>query len=75
MKFLQKRAVAIVVMVLAILGAVVIGQAKKPDDSLPPPSTSIVGSYTYVYDYSGVMSEKTMAYIDAMNASLFAQTG
>lgn len=74
MKFLQKRTVAIVVMVLAILCAVVIGQVKRPDDSQPP-STSIVGSYTYVYDYSGVMSDKTMEYIDAMNASLFAQTG
>lgn len=75
MKFLQKRAVAVAVMVLAILCAVVIGQIKKPDEDLPPPSTSIVGSYTYVYDYSGVMSDKTMEYIDAMNASLFAQTG
>lgn len=74
MKFLQKRAVAVVVMVLAILCAVVIGQVKRPDESQTP-STSIVGSYTYVYDYSGVMSDKTMAYIDAMNASLFAQTG
>ena len=75
MKFLQKRTVAIAVMVLAILCAVVIGQMKKPDDNLPPPSTSIVGSYTYVYDYSGVMTDKTMKYIGAMNASLFAQTG
>ena len=74
MKFLQKRAVAIAVMVLAILCAVAIGQVKRPDES-ETPSTSIVGSYTYVYDYSGVMSDKTMAYIDAMNASLFAQTG
>ena len=36
MKFLQKRTVAIAVMVLAILCAVVIGQMKKPDDNLPP---------------------------------------
>ena len=74
MKFLQKRTVAVAAMVLAILCAVVIGQVKKPDDSQQP-STSIVGSYTYVYDYSGVLSDQTMKYVDAMNASLFAQTG
>ena len=74
MKFLQKRTVAVAVMVLAILCAVVIGQVKKPDDTQKP-STSIVGSYTYVYDYSDVLTEKTMKHIDAMNASLFAQTG
>ena len=36
-------------MVLAIIGAVIIGQARKPDTSVEP-STTIVGSYTYVYD-------------------------
>lgn len=35
----------------------------------------MVGTYTYVYDYAGVLSDETMAHIDAMNASLFAQTG
>ena len=74
MKFLQKRSVAIAAMVLAILLAIGIGQVKKPDDSQQP-STSVVGSYTYVYDYSGVMTDATMDYIDAMNTSLFAQTG
>ena len=38
-------------------------------------STAIVGSYTYVYDYAGVLTDETMEHIDAMNASLFAQTG
>ena len=74
MKLLQKRPVAAVIMVLAILAGIVLGQARKPD-STNAPSTAIVGSYTYVYDYSGVMTDKTMKYIDAMNASLFAQTG
>ena len=34
-----------------------------------------MGSYTYVYDYAGVLTDETMEHIDAMNASLFAQTG
>lgn len=75
MKFFQKRSVAAIVMVLAIAGGIFIGQARKPGDLGVEPSTKVVGSYTYVYDHAGVMSDKTMEYIDAMNASLFAQTG
>ena len=39
MKFFQKRAVAAVVLILAIVAGVVIGQAKKPDTGArrPPP--------------------------------------
>nr|WP_326214864.1 TPM domain-containing protein [uncultured Oscillibacter sp.] len=74
MKFLQKRPVAAVVMVLAIAAGVLIGQAKRPDETAQA-STSVTGSYQYVMDSQGVISQDTMAYIDAMNASLFAQTG
>ncbi len=74
MKFFQKRAVAVVVLILAIVAGVAIGQAKKPDAS-GQASAAIVGSYTYVYDYAGVLTDDTMEHIDAMNASLFAQTG
>ncbi len=34
-----------------------------------------MGTYTYVYDHAGVLTAKTMEHVDAMNASLFAQTG
>ena len=61
-------------MVLAIAAGILLGQVRKPDESQAP-STAIVGTYTYVYDYAGVLSDETMAHIDAMNASLFAQTG
>ena len=37
MKFFQKRAVAAVVLILAIVAGVVIGQAKKPDTGGPQP--------------------------------------
>lgn len=74
MKIFQKRPVAAVVMVLAIVAGVMIGQARKPADT-GEPSTAIVGSYTYVYDNAHVLTDRTMAHIDAMNASLFAQTG
>lgn len=43
MKFFQKRAVAAVVLILAIVAGVVIGQAKKPDTG-GQASTAIVGS-------------------------------
>ncbi|EJW96386.1 secreted protein containing DUF477, partial [gut metagenome] len=74
MKALNKRPVAVVIMVLSVAAGILIGQAKKPDDTLKP-STSVVGTYTYVYDEAGVLTNKTMEHIDGMNASLFAQTG
>lgn len=74
MKLFQKRPVAAIVMVLAIAGALFLGQVRKPGDTSEP-STAIVGSYTYVYDNAHVLTDKTMEHIDAMNASLFAQTG
>ena len=76
MKFFQKRGVAAAVMVLALMLAVAIGQVKKPVGNTPEPSTSVVGSYTYVLgDRQDVLSDATRAHIDAINASLFAQTG
>lgn len=75
MKFLQKRTVAIAVMALAMIGAVVIGQARKPIDDGVEPHTAVLGSYTYVHDDAGVLTEQTMDYIVGMNESLFAQTG
>lgn len=74
MKIFQKRSVAALVMVLAIAAGVFLGQARKPDDTSAP-STAIVGSYTYVYDNAHVLTDRTMEHIDAVNASLFAQTG
>lgn len=74
MKFYQKRGFAALVLAVAVVGGILIGQAKKPDTSAAP-STSIVGSYTYVYDDAHLLSDGTMKHIDAMNASLFAQTG
>ena len=55
-----------VVLILAIVAGVVIGQAKKPDTG-GQASTAIVGSYTYVYDYAGVLTDETMEHIDAMS--------
>lgn len=74
MKLFQKRGVAVLVMLLAIAGAVAIGQAKRPTDT-GAASTAVVGSYQYVLDDQNVIADDTKAYIDAINASLFAQTG
>ena len=72
MKLFQKRPVAVAVMVLAMMAGVLLGNARRPDGEA---STSVMGSYRYVMDSESVISEKTMAYIDNMNMSLFAQTG
>ena len=74
MKLFQKRPIAVAVMVLAIIVGVLLGNARRPDGA-GEASTSVVGSYRYVMDSEGVISEKTMAYIESMNISLFAQTG
>ena len=74
MRFFQRRAVAAVVLILAIAAGIAIGQLKKPDIG-EEASTAVVGSYTYVYDHAGVLTDSTMEHIDGMNTSLFAQTG
>lgn len=71
MKLLQKRPVAAVIMVLAILAGVALGQAKKPDVE-----AALTGDFLYlIHNEGGVISQDTAEYIEAMNASLFAQTG
>ena len=75
MKIFQKRSVAAIVMVACIVLGVVLGQARKPAGVGEPAATTLSGTYHYVLDSQGVISDKTAAYIDAMNDSLFAQTG
>ena len=74
-KTFQKRSVAAVVMVLCILLGIGLGQLNKPDGVGETPSTTLSGTYHYVLDSQGVISDDTAEYIDAMNDSLFAQTG
>ena len=74
MKLLQKPSVAVMVMIAAIVAGAVLGQLRKPDTA-DQASTSVVGTYTYVYDHAHVLTDETMSYLDAMNTSLFAQTG
>ena len=74
MKIFQKRSVAALVMVAAIMLSCIWGQAKKPDSSQEA-STTVVGSYTYTYDHAHVLTDAVMERIDALNTSLFAQTG
>ncbi len=71
MKFFQKRSVAAVVMVLAILAGIGLGQARKPH--VEP---ALTGEFLYlIHNEGGVISQDTAEYMEAMNASLFAQTG
>ena len=74
MKIFQKRSVAALVLVVAVVAGIFIGQAKKPDTTQKA-STGISGTYTYIHDQENVISQKTKQHIDAINASLFAQTG
>jgi len=73
-KFIQKQSTAIAVLVLAVLLSSWWGISHKPAE-LNNASTSVVGSYTYTLDEADVISAETEVYIDAMNESLFAQTG
>ena len=71
MKLLQKRPLAAAVMVLAILAGVFLGQARKPSGA-----AALSGDFLYLlHNEGGVISRDTAEYIEAMNASLFAQTG
>lgn len=70
MKFFQKRSVAAVVMVLAILIGLGLGQGKKPAEA------ALTGDFLYlIHNEGGAVSKDTAEYMEAMNASLFAQTG
>lgn len=70
MKLLQKRPVAAVIMVLAILAGLALGQAKEPQE------VALTGDFLYlVHNEGGVITQDTAEYIEAMNESLFAQTG
>lgn len=70
MKLLQKRPVAAVIMVLAILAGISLGTAKRPAEG------ALTGEFLYlVHNEGGVITQDTAEYIEAMNESLFAQTG
>ncbi len=71
MKLLQKRSMAAAVMVLAILAGLLLGQARKPSAE-----AALTGDFLYlIHNEGGAVSQDTAEYIEAMNASLFAQTG
>lgn len=74
MKLFEKRSAAAIIMVAAVVVGILLGQVRKPE-GLGEASTAVVGTYTYVYDHAGVLTDDTMEHIDAMNESLFAQTG
>ena len=68
MKLLQKRPVAAVIMVLAILAGIALGQAKKPTVE-----AALTEDFLYlVHNEGGVISQDTAEYIEAMNASLLS---
>lgn len=70
MKLLQKRPAAAVIMVLAILAGIAMGRAKAPA------AAGVSGEFLYlIHNEGGVITKDTAEYIEAMNESLFAQTG
>jgi len=71
MCLLKKRPAAAVIMVLAILAGIALGQARKPTGE-----AAIVGDFTYVvHNEGGAIRQETAEYMEQMNESLFAQTG
>lgn len=70
-KIFQNRAVALLVMVLAIAAGVGLGRARAPEGG-----TSVSGQFScLVHNENNVISQETVRYMEAMNESLFAQTG
>ena len=70
-KIFQNRAVALLVMVLAIAADVGLGRMRAPERG-----AAITGSFSYLLHNEGnVISQETAQYVAAMNESLFAQTG
>ena len=74
MKFFQKRSVAAVIMVLAILTGIALGQARKP--SAPEPdgapldtSLSTAPFEQYIRDRAGILSAKTEKSLSLYNAN------
>jgi len=72
MKLFQKKSVAIVVLVLAILLAAGIGRAKKPEEH---DQLIMSGTMVAVDDQADILSVETEKYINEMNTSLFPQCG
>lgn len=69
MKFFQKRGVALVVLILAVLGSSVYGISKKPDP-LPDPTELLPVEYrTWIYDDAGLLSADTKKLIEDYNRS------
>jgi len=70
MKYFNKRPMAIAVMISAILAGLALSAVRKP------PEAGLAGDFLYlVHNEGGVITEDTAGYIEAMNTSLFAQTG
>ena len=74
MKFFQKRSGALLVLVLAVIVGIGIGQLKKPYVPDIDPD-GIPTEFSYVYDYADILSADTENYITKMNNGLFSLTG
>lgn len=72
MKIFQKRPVAALIMVLAIVLGLSLAGSRKPETPAPAPDGGLV---SVLHNEGGVLKEGTVRYIEAMNESLFAQTG
>ena len=74
MKFFQKRSGALLVLILAVIVGIGIGQLKKPYVPDIDPD-GIPTEFSYVYDYADILSADTENYITKMNNGLFSLTG
>jgi uncharacterized membrane protein YgcG len=72
--FFKKRSGAVLVLVVAVILGILIGQAKKPGTALPD-ADYIPTEFSYVYDYADILSNETENYITLMNNGLFSLTG
>ena len=72
MKIFQKRPVAALIMVLAVILGLSLANSRRPETPTPAPDGELV---SVLHNEDGVLKEETVRYIEAMNESLFHQTG
>ena len=72
MKIFQKRPVAALIMALAVILGLSLANSRRPETPAPAPDGELV---SVLHNEDGVLKEETVRYIEAMNESLFHQTG
>ncbi len=64
MKIFQKRPIAALIMVLAVILGLSLANSRRPETPAPAPDGELV---SVLHNERGVLTEETVRYIEAMN--------